>query len=143
VTDRDIPSKEQLCACCGMSCTPREYHPYAACLMFQQCHNSTTVRANLHAVLAHGREAVGETRAVDPELQRLGLPQSWNEACAYALKVVPEGLTDDSEAGLYMTVRNAYISGVQRDDWGVTKPLELRASLKTGSAHIEKQDPLV
>lgn len=35
------------CADCGMPCTPREYHPYAACLMFKACHNSDTVRANL------------------------------------------------------------------------------------------------
>jgi hypothetical protein len=56
-------NRESLCACCGMSCTPAEYHPYAACLIFQQCHNSTTVRANLHAVLLHGRDSAGETKA--------------------------------------------------------------------------------
>lgn len=35
------------CGDCGMPCTPAEYHPYAACLMFKACHNSATVRANL------------------------------------------------------------------------------------------------
>ncbi len=40
------------CGDCGMPCTPREYHPYAACLMFKACHNSETVRANLDAVRA-------------------------------------------------------------------------------------------
>ena len=38
------------CAECGMSCNADEYHPYAACLMFTQCHNSETVRINLEAV---------------------------------------------------------------------------------------------
>ena len=38
------------CAECGMRCNADEYHPYAACLMFKQCHNSETVRTNLEAV---------------------------------------------------------------------------------------------
>lgn len=38
------------CAECGMPCSPKEYHPYAACLMFKACHNSETVRANLDFV---------------------------------------------------------------------------------------------
>jgi hypothetical protein len=33
-----------------MMCEAVEYHPYAACLMFKQCLNSETVRANLQAV---------------------------------------------------------------------------------------------
>ena len=33
-----------------MVCEAVEYHPYAACLMFKQCLNSETVRANLQAV---------------------------------------------------------------------------------------------
>lgn len=41
------------CGTCGMPCTPGEYHPYAACLMFKACHNSEVVRANLEAV--HGK----------------------------------------------------------------------------------------
>ena len=39
-----------VCIECGMVCEAVEYHPYAACLMFKQCHNSETVRANLQAV---------------------------------------------------------------------------------------------
>lgn len=35
------------CGECGMPCFPAEYHPYAACLMFKQCHNAETVRAKL------------------------------------------------------------------------------------------------
>lgn len=35
------------CGECGMPCTPNEYHPYAACLMFKACHDSKVVRANL------------------------------------------------------------------------------------------------
>ena len=41
-----------VCAECGMGCNAGEYHPYAACLMFKQCRNSETVRANLAAVRA-------------------------------------------------------------------------------------------
>ena len=40
----------QPCGECSMLCDPKEYHPYAACLMFKACHNSETVRANLEAV---------------------------------------------------------------------------------------------
>ena len=39
-----------VCIECGMMCEAVEYHPYAACLMFKQCLNSETVRANLQAV---------------------------------------------------------------------------------------------
>ena len=39
-----------VCIECGMVCEAVEYHPYAACLMFKQCLNSETVRANLQAV---------------------------------------------------------------------------------------------
>lgn len=56
------------CAECGMQCDPGEYHPFAACLMFKQCRDSETVRANLEAVVHHGfqteslavQEPVGE-----------------------------------------------------------------------------------
>ena len=44
-----------VCAECGMGCNAGEYHPYAACLMFKQCRNSETVRANLQAVRQQGR----------------------------------------------------------------------------------------
>lgn len=45
------------CHDCGMSCEAAEYHPFAACLMFKQCRNSETVRANLQSVHAAGRVA--------------------------------------------------------------------------------------
>lgn len=38
------------CSECGMPCEADEYHPYAACLMYQQCHDSETVRDNLIVV---------------------------------------------------------------------------------------------
>ena len=31
------------------------YHPFAACLMFEACHNSKTVTDNINAVIEHGR----------------------------------------------------------------------------------------
>jgi len=50
----------QPCGTCGMPCTPGEYHPYAACLMFRACHNSETVRANLEAVRGTPPAVAGE-----------------------------------------------------------------------------------
>jgi hypothetical protein len=47
-----------------MTGPPTEYHPYAACLMFKQCHDSYTVRANLRAVLHHGAEIERYARLV-------------------------------------------------------------------------------
>ena len=44
------------CTQCGMVCEPNEYHPYAACMMYRDCHDSETVRANLNAVVEHGRK---------------------------------------------------------------------------------------
>lgn len=35
------------CDECGMMCSPNEYHPYAACLMFKGCQRGDIVRANL------------------------------------------------------------------------------------------------
>jgi len=47
----------QICAECGMPVEKATtYHPYAACLMFKACHDSTVVQANLDAVIAHGSE---------------------------------------------------------------------------------------
>jgi hypothetical protein len=57
MSDAKLSSKEivtakvmESCAECGMLCEVREYHPFAACLMYKACHNSATVRANLEAV---------------------------------------------------------------------------------------------
>lgn len=49
------PSREALHPCgeCGMPCSPGEFHPYAACLMFKACKSSVVVRANLNALAAH------------------------------------------------------------------------------------------
>lgn len=46
------------CAECGMPCLWGDYHPYAACLMFKQCHNSETVLANLKHVQNTARQAI-------------------------------------------------------------------------------------
>jgi len=43
------------CQGCGMPVEhPAEYHPFAACLMFEVCQNSEIVRANLTAVIEYG-----------------------------------------------------------------------------------------
>lgn len=53
----DPLTTNERCTQCNMQCEPGEYHPYAACLMYMQCVNSETVRANLAAVVEHGRAA--------------------------------------------------------------------------------------
>jgi len=50
------------CQECGMECTPNEYHPYAACLMFKGCHNSETVRANLLSRAATTQASIASYR---------------------------------------------------------------------------------
>jgi hypothetical protein len=46
-----------VCGYCGMVCRSiREYHPYAACLMFQACRNGDTVRGNLQSVIEYGKD---------------------------------------------------------------------------------------
>lgn len=57
-----------VCIECGMMCEAVEYHPYAACLMFKQCLNSETVRANLQAVRDdsyHQGRVAGLAKAVE------------------------------------------------------------------------------
>ena len=39
------------CEQCGMPAKDGEYHPFAACLMYDSCKCSTTVRANLQAII--------------------------------------------------------------------------------------------
>ncbi len=46
-------SDNTICTQCGMHTQPKEYHPYAACLMFLACHDSRVVRANLRDVVAY------------------------------------------------------------------------------------------
>lgn len=46
------------CTCCGMDAGgPRAYHPYAACLMFQQTRSSEATSMNLAAVVEYGMNA--------------------------------------------------------------------------------------
>lgn len=42
------------CGDCGMPVAAKEYHPYAACLMYKASGDPDTVRANLGSVVAHG-----------------------------------------------------------------------------------------
>ena len=59
------------CEQCGMACHENEYHPYAACLMHMACRNGDTVRANLEAVIEHGKVQMGREAAQNPELLRI------------------------------------------------------------------------
>lgn len=48
--------KNTPCAACGMqTLKPNEYHPFAACVMYQKLRNANVVRANLMAVVEYGR----------------------------------------------------------------------------------------
>ena len=45
---------DNICHGCGMTtATPNEYHPHAACLMFQACHNGDVVAANILGIIEH------------------------------------------------------------------------------------------
>lgn len=55
--------EEKDCACCGMLCSPLEFHPYAACLMFKACQNGNTVRANLEFVVRYGKDQAQQREA--------------------------------------------------------------------------------
>jgi hypothetical protein len=71
----------QACIECGMICEAAEYHPYAACLMFKACHNSTIVTANLDGVRAHaaqydsGFDNLADKNAELKECLRLAMDQ--------------------------------------------------------------------
>ncbi len=65
------------CHNCGMPVAhPAEFHPYAACLMFQACRNSETVMANLGYVVRYGmiceRKGIDDDQALhDTRLSRV------------------------------------------------------------------------
>ncbi len=70
-----------ICGECGMPCEVDEYHPFAACLMFKQGHNSETVRANLKAVedAAYQRGLRDAKQAVEAEPELPGpMPSTLN-----------------------------------------------------------------
>lgn len=71
-----------VCAECGMGCNAGEYHPYAACLMFMECRNSETVRANLQAVREHSYQQgrVAGLREAGDIAYEHGC-QTWSECC--------------------------------------------------------------
>lgn len=59
------------CQDCGMACATREFHPFAACLMYRECGDARTVRTNLAAVLVIARSL----NAPDPlDLLKSGMP---------------------------------------------------------------------
>ncbi len=52
------PAEMTQCVRCGMlTAGVKEFHPYAACLMFKACGNGKTVRANLLPVITYGMRA--------------------------------------------------------------------------------------
>ena len=50
------PPRYQCMQCSMVLKNGREYHPYAACLMFQACRNGDPVRGNLQDVVDYGRD---------------------------------------------------------------------------------------
>lgn len=52
---------------------PAEYHPYAACLMFQACHNSKTVWANLEAAVEFGTHIEAKGLDIDQAMHNTAL----------------------------------------------------------------------
>lgn len=65
--------ENQHCAACGMLIEPAgEYHPWAVCALKKAGYDNATIKANVGAVLNHGRR-----------LERQGLP---NDAPISAVK---------------------------------------------------------
>lgn len=62
MTNRDAVPSLTRCAECGMHCTPGEFHPYAACLLFRACGNATEVRAHIEALRAPTAEQADAVR---------------------------------------------------------------------------------
>jgi len=59
----------EACQECGMPCSPKDYHPYAACLMFKACHDSQVVKVNLDSVVAWGYQLCceeGQKGTIEP-----------------------------------------------------------------------------
>ena len=114
-----------VCIECGMMCEAVEYHPYAACLMFKQCLNSETVRANLQAVR-------------DDSYQQ-GRVAGLREAEKYALRCLKE-LQDkirDLESGKCVLAGAQTKEGVEA--WVHAKTLEASRIAKWITARIIEQ----
>ena len=77
-----------VCIECGMMCEAVEYHPYAACLMFKQCLNSETVRANLQAVRDDSYQQGRVAAAKECE--------KYARACVHERAVTLDGFTGSS-----------------------------------------------
>lgn len=65
--------RNNTCAQCGMLTSAPNYHPFAACLMFQACRNSLTVEANLRAVVEYGMKAQRQGLTIEEAMTRLDL----------------------------------------------------------------------
>ena len=74
-----------VCAECGMGCNAGEYHPYAACLMFKQCRNSETVRANLQAVRDDSYQQGRVAGIMEAEREMYRLEERTSTNCAQDL----------------------------------------------------------
>ena len=114
-----------VCVECGMLCEAVEYHPFAACLMFKQCRDSATVRANLLAVR-------------DDSYQQ-GRVAGLREAEKYALQCLKE-LQDkirDLESGKCVLAGAQTKEGVEA--WVHAKTLEASRIAKWITARIIEQ----
>lgn len=61
-----------MCSLCGMHVEENAgYHPYAACLMFQQCRNGNTVDSNLKAVVEYGMKAQEKGLSLDEAMKNI------------------------------------------------------------------------
>ena len=109
-----------VCIECGMMCEAVEYHPYAACLMFKQCLNSETVRANLQAVrddsyqqgmaaafkqgiekLREREKFYTEQEAISEGQMRLtrGLQRNESSCCIHELEKLAQAAQDEKGVG--------------------------------------------
>ena len=97
-----------VCIECGMMCEAVEYHPYAACLMFKQCLNSETVRANLQAGRddSYHQGRVAGLREVQEEYTRLFKLTQPVAQMLKDLRIIPIGCSREQELAWKMAVKD-------------------------------------
>ena len=123
MSDDAFKISNERCTACGMNCAPGEYHPYAACLMYRECHSQDVVRANLQQVVAHGRGQV-ETECSEcaenlQDAQRANVMQdhlagALTQACELLRKYTASDYTLELPPDV-----QAFVEFIQRDGAGI------------------------
>lgn len=118
-----VPSLTR-CAECGMHCAPREFHPYAACLLFRACGNATEVRAHIATLRAPTAEQAEGVRSpwidVADELPRSEWDKYYHDDFSAPVTVMIDysGLVRRSEVTWrYSFAHGGWVNADLREGW--------------------------